>query len=106
LFSDASLAINISEVLVLVAIPLILFSSDFLSIKKLTKPILISFLLILISVFIMSTIGFALFHNNINDADKVSGMLVGLYTGGTPNLMAIGIALGINSSLQILSILL
>jgi uncharacterized membrane protein len=54
----------------------------------------------------MSTIGFALFHNNINDADKVSGMLVGLYTGGTPNLMAIGIALGINSSLQILSILL
>jgi uncharacterized membrane protein len=46
----------------------------------------------------MSIIGFALFHENVNAANKISGMLVGLYTGGTPNLMAIGIALGINEN--------
>ncbi len=40
-------------------------------------------------------LGFFLFRGQIHDAATISGMLIGLYTGGTPNLLAIGVALGL-----------
>ena len=39
-----------------------------------------------------------IYRNLIPDAYKYAGMIIGLYTGGTPNLMAIGAALGVSDS--------
>ncbi len=101
--SDSSMASTLSEVCVPVAIPLILFSADLSSMKKLAKPALISFVLIIVSVTVVSTAGCFLFRNSIAETNKISGMLIGLYTGGTPNLMAIGLALGVPQQIIILS---
>ncbi len=93
LLPDTSLAMDISEILVPIAIPLILFSADFRSIKQLAKPTVTSFALMMLAVIAVSSCVFLLFRNSIPDAEKYSGMMIGLYTGGTPNLMAIGTAL-------------
>ena len=93
--SDTSMATTLSEVCVPLAIPLILFSADLSSLKKLAKPALISFCLIIVSVAAVSCTAAFLFNGSVADSAKISGMLVGLYTGGTPNLMAIGLALGV-----------
>ena len=93
LIADASFAMRISEVLVPIAIPLILFTADLKSIRRLAKPILTSFFLICLSVCVVAASGFLIFRGSVKDASTISGMLVGLYTGGTPNLLAIGVAL-------------
>ena len=102
-FPDTSIAMSISEILVPISIPLILFSTDLASYKKLARPVTKSFLLLILSVIIMCNIGFFIFKNNILDANKFSGMMAGLYTGGTPNLIAIAMALGVNDNTIILA---
>ena len=96
LFSDTSMAATLSEVCVPIAIPLILFSANLGALKKLAKPALISFGLIIVSVMAVTTVSTLIFRDTIPGAEKFNAMLVGLYTGGTPNLMAIGLALGVS----------
>lgn len=95
---DTSLAMDISEILIPIAIPLILFSADLTSVKRLAKPMLRSFLLVCVAVVIVAGISDFLYRNLIPEAYKYAGMIVGLYTGGTPNLMAIGAALSVSDS--------
>lgn len=97
-FSDTQIAMSVSEILVPVSIPLILFSADLASYKKLARPVTKSFLLFIVSVLFISTIGFFIFTNYVVDANKFSGMMTGLYTGGTPNLIAITMALGVDDN--------
>lgn len=98
IFLDSKIAMSISEILVPISIPLILFSADLSSYKKLARPVTKSFLLLIISVLFMSTIGFFLFNNYVAYANKFSGMMTGLYTGGTPNLIAVSMALGVDDN--------
>ena len=93
LLPDTSIAMDISEILVPVAIPLILFSADLPSVKRLAKPTIISFSLMILAVIAVSSCVFLQFRSSIPHAEKYAGMMIGLYTGGTPNLMAIGAAL-------------
>src|SRR5690554_4905462 len=51
-FKDTSIAMSISEILVPISIPLILFNADLTSYKKLAKPVIKSFLLMITSVLI------------------------------------------------------
>ncbi len=95
---ETGIAMSIAEILVPVAIPLILFSADLASARRLAKPALISFALVCLSVFSVACIAFFAFRAVIPDAHKYAGMIIGLYTGGTPNLMAIGLALGVDQS--------
>ncbi len=95
---ETKIAMDISEILVPIAIPLILFSADLSSVKRLAKPMLNSFILVIISVTLVATTSYFIYRNLIPDAYKYSGMLIGLYTGGTPNLMAIGSALSVSDS--------
>jgi uncharacterized membrane protein len=90
---EKSIAMSISEILVPVAIPLILFTADLSSIKRLAWPALLSYILLAAAVVLVSSTGFFIFRNSIEIADKLSGMAVGVYVGGTMNLMAIGYAL-------------
>lgn len=94
--ADMSMAETISSVLVLIAMPLILFSADLKSVKLLAKPMLSSFIMDIIAVIVAAAVGFYLFKGLFPDsaqAAKVSGMLIGTYTGGTPNMISIGKAL-------------
>lgn len=95
---ETQIAMDLSEILVPIAIPLILFSADLSSVKRLARPMLVSFLLVAVSVILVASASFAIYRNLIPDTYKYAGMLIGLYTGGTPNLMAIGAALGVSDS--------
>lgn len=95
---ETKIAMDISEILVPIAIPLILFSADLSGIKRLAKPMLNSFILVAVSVTLVASASYFLYRNSVPEAYKYSGMLIGLYTGGTPNLMAIGSALSVSDS--------
>jgi uncharacterized membrane protein len=93
--ADMSLASTLSSVLVVVAMPLILFSADLPGLKKLAKPMLISFTMNAVAVLVVAFSAYFLFRGVLpTQANHISSMLVGDYTGGTPNLFAIGAALG------------
>jgi len=94
---------NISDIAVPLAIPLLLFSLDFKRWVKLAKTTFLSMLTALAGVVIAITIGFFLFRDGIPDANKVAGMLSGVYTGGTPNMFALKTALSVDNNLFILT---
>lgn len=80
-----------------IAISLMLLSTNFISWLRYAKRAAFSFSLAVIAVLVTSfTVSF-LFLKHYGDRLefwKLSGMMVGVYTGGTPNLSAIGTALG------------
>lgn len=78
----------------MIALPLILFSTNILDYKKLAKTTILSFILLIVSVMLVSSIiGIVAYKKGLNDALNLSGMATGLYIGGTPNLFAIGEAI-------------
>lgn len=86
-----------TEITVLLAIPLLLFSTDFVAWLRLARPTIISFVLATISVLIVSGLSSFIFRDLVAESWKISGMLVGVYTGGTPNMNAIGLALDVKN---------
>ncbi|HWR74818.1 MAG TPA: DUF819 family protein [Bacteroidales bacterium] len=77
------------------AIPLLLFSMDIKKWTQIAGKTILSLVLALFAVLITVIAGFFIFRNQgIESLWDVSGMLVGIYTGSTPNLAAIQIALG------------
>lgn len=94
---------TISDISVPLAIPLLLFSLDFRRWVKLARTTFLSMLTALAGVIIAITIGFFLLRSDVPDANKVAGMLTGVYTGGTPNMFALKTALGVDNNLFILT---
>jgi len=88
---------------ILLSLPLILFSMDVKKWIKNAKSAFGSLLIGLASVLIMIFIGYWIYKGSIKDIWQVSGMLVGIYTGGTPNMAAIKTALGVSQELYILT---
>jgi uncharacterized membrane protein len=84
-----------TEISIALSISLFVLASNLDKFKILLKPLLKSFLLGILSLLI--TIFLTHFFFSFSDIKSIDimGMLVGLYVGGTPNLNAIGIALGI-----------
>lgn len=77
------------------AIPLLLFSMDIKKWTQIAGKTFLSMLLAFAAVIISVIAGFFIFRNQgIESLWDVSGMMVGIYTGSTPNLAAIQIALG------------
>ncbi len=99
---DRSLAQTISEVAVPIAIPLILMCTDLIKWFKLAKSTVVSFVLVLISALLASIVASLVFRNSVDTPWKLAGMLTGCYTGGTPNLMGIGMALKVPSETIVL----
>ena len=92
--ADMTLAADFSSILVLIGMPLILFSADLPALKKLARPMFISFMMCTVAVIIVAIAAFFIFKGSVSDPQNISGMLVGTYTGGTPNMIAIGHGLG------------
>lgn len=90
---DEALNIQVSEGSIILAIPLLLFSTRLLLWIRLAGPAVLSFGLAVIAATI-STVSTAIWWNGqIEAPEKLAGMLSGLYTGGTPNMQAVGLAL-------------
>jgi uncharacterized membrane protein len=99
---DKKLLTSVAEICVCLAIPLLLFSSNFLKWLKNSKWSFISFFLACFAVVISSSFAFMLFHDKIEDAWKIAGMMIGLYTGSTANMTAIGVALNVKEEVFVL----
>ena len=90
------------ELCVCLAIPVLLFSSNFLRWLKHSRITFLSFIFAVLSVVAGSVITFYIFRHVIPGANKISGMLIGVYTGGTPNMSAIGLALNVKEEIFLL----
>lgn len=95
---DKGLTSDIAYVLVALSIPLILFSIDLRAVKKLTKNTIVGYSLCIVAVIIVAVAMFFITLSFFPSA-KLSAMVIGLYTGGTPNLDAIGAMLGAGDSI-------
>ena len=92
-FWDTAFNEMITQVAVLLAIPLLLIQNNPIKAIKGSGKAFLSFLLGCVAVcFSVFVVYQALKSEGIADLDKMGAMLVGVYTGGTPNLTAIGLA--------------
>lgn len=85
------------------ALPLILFSLDVKSWFKMAPKALLALVTGLFSVIVTIFFGYWIFKGSISDIWQVAGMLVGVYTGGTPNMAAMKTALNISQELYIMT---
>ncbi|WP_194974025.1 DUF819 family protein [Aquiflexum lacus] len=92
------------SVSILLAIPLMLFSSNIKQWKEMAGKTFSSLLIGLFSVVFVIVIGFFIFRESgIKDLWKVSGLLIGVYTGGTPNLASLKMMLDVDANTYILT---
>ncbi len=99
----AQLQDNIMTFTILLALPLLLFSLDMRKWLKQAHSAFLSMILALVALLAAVFSGFYLFAEDITESAKVTGMLIGVYTGGTPNLAAIGKALDVSPDIFILT---
>ncbi|RLD79408.1 MAG: hypothetical protein DRJ10_08890 [Bacteroidetes bacterium] len=91
----------ITSITIPLALPLLLFSSDVKKWTKIAGKTMLSLGLALIALMITIFSGYYLFQDKLDNIWQVSGMLVGVYTGGTPNLAAIQAALNVDNDLYL-----
>ena len=85
------------------AFPLLLFSLNIRKWLKYAKTGFVSMILALISIVAIITSGYFIFKNVVPDIWKVAGMLVGVYTGGTPNMASLSYALDVDPNLFLMT---
>ena len=86
------------------SLPLMLFSSDIKAWTKLAGSTVVSLVIALFAVVTSVVVGFFIFHTeDIADLWKVGGLLIGVYTGGTPNLAALKIMLNVDNDTYIVT---
>jgi uncharacterized membrane protein len=85
---------GISTGAVALSIPLLLFSVDLRRWRDLAGKTLLAFGLACVAVMLVSGLAHLAFRSSVPDSWSVAGLLVGVYTGGTPNMAAIKTALG------------
>lgn len=99
----ASIQNTLISVVILLAIPLLMFSLDIKKWIRIASEAVLSLLLAMTSLIAAVFFGYFIYENLIDESWKISGMLVGLYTGGTPNLAAISTALEVNATTFLLT---
>lgn len=94
---------TVMSIAIPLALPLLLFSLDIKRWIKLAREALLSLVLGVSSLVIVVIAGYFLLKDHIAESWKVAGMLIGVYTGGTPNLAAIGTALKVSPNTFVLT---
>jgi uncharacterized membrane protein len=84
---------QLSGYVIVLAIPLVLFSLDIKKWITMAGETFLSLALGLVSVVLLTLAGYFLFREEIPQVWKVSGVLTGFYSGGAPNAAAISYAL-------------
>ncbi|MCG6191912.1 DUF819 family protein [Leptospira sp. FAT2] len=91
-----SVPLTIADIAIPLAIPLLLSSTDFRKGFGEAKLALFSFFLSAVAVAISAALVGYVYAETHPESAKIASMLSGMYTGGTPNLNAIGLALSAN----------
>lgn len=99
---DDEVATRFSEVSMLFAIPLLLFGTRLDTLRRFAGPSLISFGWCVVAGLLSSALAAWVFRNAFSEGWALAGMLTGIYTGGTPNMQAIGLALQVDQEYIIL----
>ncbi|HDJ33005.1 MAG TPA: DUF819 family protein [Bacteroidetes bacterium] len=86
-----------------IAFPLLLFSLEIRNFFTVAGKTLFSMIIALFSIVAMIVLGYYLVGNHVPENWKVSGMLIGVYTGGTPNLASIRTALQVTNETYLLT---
>lgn len=87
-----SIAETTTAVSVLFAIPMLLMTSDVRSSVRYAPKFIISFVLCIVAVLLATLLSIYLFPN-LPNLGQTAGCMVGVYVGGTPNMVAISYAL-------------
>ena len=77
----------------LIGLPLLLFSVRLGDLTRFGRSMFASFMLCCLAGLFCTGLTALAFAGSIDDGWQIAGMLTGLYTGGTPNVQAIGVAL-------------
>lgn len=85
----------VTTVTVALAIPLLLFGTDFRAWIRNARPTIVSFVLAIVSIVVVAPVAASLFGGLTEQPADVAAMTVGVYTGGTANMAAIGQAVGV-----------
>ena len=93
---DLDLSTSLTQLTVVLAIPLLLFSTDLGAWLRLAPKTILSFGLGGLAVLASTALGAWLFRERVAEYAQIAGMLIGVYTGGTANMSAIGMALEVN----------
>jgi uncharacterized membrane protein len=99
---DLSLITEITGVSIILAIPLMLFPTSLKSVLNQPKTLLLAYGLAVVATTISVIIGYWMFKDSLANIAVISGMVEGVYTGGTVNLNAIGIAFDVPKELVVL----
>ena len=99
---DLSVAKEITGISIIIAIPLMLFPTNLKALIHQPKALLLSYGLAVVATTISVFIGYFMFKDSLDDIAVISGMIEGVYTGGTVNLNAIGIAFHVPQELVVL----
>ena len=98
----ASVQDLIPTIVVPLAFPLLLFSLNIKRWLKYARKGFISVALALVAGLVMVTAGFFIWKDTIPESWKLAGMFEGIYTGGTPNFVAIKMALNVDPNLFVI----
>jgi len=93
---------NFTSVTIAMALPLLLFSINLKQWSRLALKTGLAVILGIVSVVIVTIVGFYVFKNVIPDSWQVAGLMIGVYIGGTANMAAIMKALNGNPDTFIL----
>ncbi|MBO5853679.1 MAG: DUF819 family protein, partial [Bacteroidales bacterium] len=90
---------TLTSVMILLAFPMILFGCNFKKWKL--KNAIVALCIGLVSVIVIDVLGFYIFNDEQTGFEKIAGLLIGVYTGGTPNLASLKIALDVDAETYI-----
>jgi len=88
-----------SGVSALIAIPLVLFSTDLASWKRVAGKAMLSFVLCIAAAMVAVSLAYLLVGDKLVEGRMLAGMTLGVYTGGTVNLNIIATILGASPEL-------
>ncbi|HOU02218.1 MAG TPA: DUF819 family protein [Bacteroidales bacterium] len=99
----AAIQDNVQSALIPLALPLILFSLNVRRWLRFSGKGFLSMVLALVSVMIIVATGYLIFREKIPEGNKVAGMLIGCYTGGTVNMAALAVALNVEPNVFVMT---
>jgi len=94
---DYKLSMTLGNACIAAAIPLMLFSMDIFGWMRLARSTVLSFSLTVVAAMVAAIVAHFIFSSRLPESEYLGGMLVGVYIGGTPNMAALGAAMGVES---------
>lgn len=91
-FFDHGMLKELTGISIILAIPLMLFSSNIKMWIQQPRKLLLAYVLAVVATSTSVAIGWFIFQDGLENLPLISGMIEGVYTGGTVNLNAVGYA--------------